>query len=39
MDKILDKKVRSGIGEYLVRWRGYYQDFDTWVPAASVKNI
>ena len=39
IDKILDKRVRGGIREYLVRWQGYSQDFDSWVPAASVKNI
>jgi len=36
MDKILEKRVRHGIREYLVRWRRYSQDFDSWVPAASV---
>jgi hypothetical protein len=39
IDKILDKRFRRGIREVLVRWQGYSQDFDTWVPAASVKNI
>jgi len=39
IDKILDKRVICGIQEYLVRWRGYSQDFDSWVPASSVKNI
>jgi len=39
IDKILDKRVRRGIREYLVRWLGYSQDFDSSVPAASVKNI
>ena len=39
IDKILDTRVRRGITEYLVRWRGYTKDFDSWIPAYSVKNI
>jgi len=39
IDKILDKRVRRGIQEYLVRWQGYNKDFDSWIPASSVKNI
>jgi len=38
-DKILDKLVRRAIKEYLVRWRGYKKDFDSWIPASSVKDI
>jgi len=38
-DKILHMRGRRGIRENLVRWRGYGQEFDSWVPAASVKNI
>jgi hypothetical protein len=39
IDKILSTRVRRGIREYLVRWKGYGPDFDSWVNAASVKNI
>jgi len=39
IDKILDKRVRHGIREYLVRWQGYNKDFDSWIPASSVRNI
>jgi hypothetical protein len=31
--------VRIGILENLVHWKEYRKDFDSWVPAASVKNI
>ena len=39
INKILDKKVRRGIRVYLVRWQGYNKDFDSWIPASSVRNI
>jgi hypothetical protein len=37
IDKILKKRRRRGILEYLVRWKVYNSDFDSWVPASSVK--
>ena len=39
IDNILDKRYSNGILEYLVQWKGYRRDFDSWVPAASVKSI
>ena len=39
IDKNLDKRCRKGIPQYLVRWKEYRKDFDSWVPAPSVKNI
>jgi hypothetical protein len=39
IDKILSTRVRRGIREYLVRWKDYVPDFDSWINAASVKNI
>jgi len=38
IDKILDKSVRRGILEYLVRWR-YAADFDSWVPATDIQSV
>jgi len=38
----IDKTGQEGQtrhSRYLVRWRGYNQEFDSWVPAGSVKNI
>jgi hypothetical protein len=37
IDKILSTRVRRGIREYLVRWKGYGPDFDSWINAASEK--
>jgi hypothetical protein len=39
IDRILDNQYRNGILEYVVRWKGYRKDFDSWVPADSVKKI
>jgi hypothetical protein len=35
VDKILDTRVSKGIGEHLVRWRGYGPAFDSWIPASN----
>ena len=37
--KIVHKRYRNSILEYLVHWKGYRRYFDSWVPAANVKNI
>jgi len=39
IDKILDKRIRRGSLEYLVRWTGYSKDFDSWIPASGVKDV
>jgi len=39
IDIILDKRVRQGIRKYLVRLKGYFKYFYSWIPASSVKYI
>jgi len=39
IDKLLDKSIRRGSLEYLVCWRGYSKDFDSWIPASGVKVV
>ena len=39
IDKILDKRVRRGILEYLVRWEGYSADFDSSVSASDIQFV
>jgi len=36
IDKILDKRVRRGILENLVRWRRYSAEFNSWVRASDI---
>jgi len=39
IDKILKRRRRRGILEYLVSWRCYPSSFGSWVPASEVKDI
>jgi hypothetical protein len=39
IDPIEDKRVKRGILHYLVRWKGYNSDFDSWVPARDIQDI
>ena len=39
IDKILRRRGRGDSLEYLVRWRGYGPEFDSWIKAASVQHV
>jgi len=38
LEKVLYQRVKRDIRVYIVRWRGYCWDFDSWVPAYSLTN-
>jgi hypothetical protein len=37
IDKVLRKRVRNGISEIFVKWHGYPDEFNSWIPAKAVK--
>jgi hypothetical protein len=37
IDKILSRRVRNGIGEVPVHWRGYPASLDSWIAESNVK--
>jgi hypothetical protein len=39
IDKILATRVRRGIKQHLVRWKGYNKDFDSWILASDVRKF
>ena len=37
--RILQKRTRKGVKEYLVRWAGYPPEYDQWVPEQDMKGL
>ena len=38
IEEILESRTRRGKKQYLVHWKGYPREEDSWVPAVNVKN-
>ena len=39
VEKVIKSRMLNKQKEYFVKWMGYPDDFNSWVPASSVKNI
>ena len=39
IEKILDKKVRSSVKYYLVKWQGFEDRHNTWEPLKNLRNV
>ena len=39
IDKVLRRRGLGGSLEYLVRWRGFVPEFDSWIKASSVQHV
>ena len=37
VEKILDKRGRGRVAEYLIKWRNYGDQENTWEPASNLK--
>ena len=37
VEKVIKSRMRRGKKEVLVKWEGYSDDFNSWVPAHNVK--
>ena len=39
VERVLKRRVRRGVPQVLVKWRGYNAVFNSWIPAADLQNI
>ena len=36
IERILDRRKRRSIEEYLIKWKGFSDQYNSWIPAASI---
>ena len=39
VERIIDEKTEEGSKYYLIRWKGYTEEFDTWEPEQNLNNV
>ena len=39
IEKVLKKRTKNKMTEYLVRWSGYGPDFDSWIQSSDIEPI
>ena len=39
IEKVLKKRTKNKVTEYLVRWSGYEPDFDSWIQLSDIEPI
>ena len=39
VEKILRKRKRKGVVEYFVKWKGYPDKFNSWVPESNISTL
>ena len=37
IQKVLKKRTRNGVKELYVKWKGYSNDFNTWIPDSDLR--
>ena len=38
IERLVENRTRRGVEELLVKWKGYSEQFNSWIPAISIIN-
>ena len=39
VEKVIRKRKRKGVTEYFVKWKGYQDKFNSWVPERDISRL